>query len=162
MNFHIDINSQAPNRTSTSISLDLNQYFLQFALLTEKIMISSIIRNFHLHALRKTNDIPVIPEIITRPQGGITLVLKPRKAIDSSRISQIPIDKRGWKFWTVDNKFQNTNFRFRNYRLFIIIFLLGMDRCKKSKSVLPRYDKAVIRYPIWQIWQAWDCFRQIM
>ena len=31
---------------------------------------------------------------------------------------------------------------------FIIIFLLGMDRCKKSKSVLPRYDKAVIRYPI--------------
>jgi len=67
----------------------------RFALLTEKIMISSIIRNFHLHALRKTNDIPVIPEIITRPQGGITLVLKPRKAIDSSRISQIPIDKRG-------------------------------------------------------------------
>ena len=120
--FHIDINSQAPKRTSTLISLDHNHYFLQFALLTEKIMISSIIRNFHLHALRKTNDIPVIPEIITRPQGGITLVLKPRKAIDSSRISQIPIDKRGWKFWTVDNKFQNTNFRFRNYRLLIIIF----------------------------------------
>ena len=48
-------------------------------------MISAILRKFNIRAVRETNDIPVIAEIITRPQGGITLILEPRTSTDSFR-----------------------------------------------------------------------------
>jgi len=42
-------------------------------------MISWILRKFNLRAVRKTNDIRVVAEIITRPEGGIELMIEPRK-----------------------------------------------------------------------------------
>jgi len=50
----------------------------RFAILSEKIMIAAILRKFNLKAVRKTEDIPVVAEIITRPEHGITLILEPR------------------------------------------------------------------------------------
>jgi len=45
----------------------------------EKIMISTILRNFDITATRNSNDIPVMPQIVLHPKGGINLKLKRRK-----------------------------------------------------------------------------------
>jgi len=42
-------------------------------------MISTILRNFEITATRNSNDIPIMPEAVLRPQGGIELKLKRRK-----------------------------------------------------------------------------------
>jgi len=51
----------------------------RFANLTAKIMLSHLVRNFSWKSLRVTNEIPVLAEIITRPKGGIDVVLERRK-----------------------------------------------------------------------------------
>ena len=48
-------------------------------MMSVKIMVSTIIRNFHISAKRKTDDIPVAPEGILRAQGGIELIFKSRR-----------------------------------------------------------------------------------
>ena len=42
-------------------------------------MLSHLVRNFSWKSLRVTNEIPVLAEIITRPKGGIDVVLERRK-----------------------------------------------------------------------------------
>ncbi|CAG5108500.1 Oidioi.mRNA.OKI2018_I69.chr1.g3826.t1.cds [Oikopleura dioica] len=54
--------------------------FFQFANLTNKIILSHLLRNFTWKSTRKTNEIPVLAEIITRPKGGIDIILEEKHA----------------------------------------------------------------------------------
>ena len=44
----------------------------------EKVMLSSILRNFHVKATRKTEELNPTEEIILRPQNGIWVKLSKR------------------------------------------------------------------------------------
>jgi len=52
----------------------------KFALLEEKVLISKMLRNFSWKSQRETNTIPVIAEIITRPENGCYIDLEQRKS----------------------------------------------------------------------------------
>lgn len=52
----------------------------KFALLEEKVLISKMLRNFTWKSQQETNKIPVIAEIITRPENGCYIDLKERKS----------------------------------------------------------------------------------
>ncbi|XP_067002018.2 cytochrome P450 4C1 isoform X2 [Anabrus simplex] len=50
----------------------------KFALLEEKVVISTIIRNYRVRSLDKREDLTLMSELILRPQDGIRVTLKPR------------------------------------------------------------------------------------
>ncbi|XP_060081762.1 cytochrome P450 4V2-like [Ylistrum balloti] len=51
----------------------------RFALMEEKVMISSILRNFHIIATQKREDLSPVGELILRPEFGVDIKLKNRK-----------------------------------------------------------------------------------
>nr|QGQ60785.1 CYP4C [Eurytemora pacifica] len=50
----------------------------KFATMEEKILISSVLRNFNLKSDLKVEDIPLLAEIILRPKNGIQVSITPR------------------------------------------------------------------------------------
>ena len=51
----------------------------KFALMEEKIILSSIFRNFHVKALDKREELILLIELILRPRDGIRLRLTPKQ-----------------------------------------------------------------------------------
>ena len=60
-------------------NLNWNLTHFKFALLEEKVLISKMLRNFNWKSQQETNTIPVIAEIITRPENGCYIDLQERK-----------------------------------------------------------------------------------
>ena len=52
----------------------------KFAMMEEKVMLSTILRNFNLRTTKQSKDLKLIPEVILRPQGGIPVTLEKRKS----------------------------------------------------------------------------------
>nr|QSD59141.1 CYP4C122 [Diaphanosoma celebensis]QST15031.1 CYP4C33-like protein 2 [Diaphanosoma celebensis] len=52
----------------------------KFALLEEKVVLSSILRRFHVEAMDKRDELVLLGELILRPRDGIRLRLTPRVA----------------------------------------------------------------------------------
>ncbi len=50
----------------------------KFALMEEKVMVSTIFRNFHVKAAIKRDEVNVLCEIITRPEDGLYVTLEKR------------------------------------------------------------------------------------
>ncbi|CAL8135189.1 unnamed protein product [Orchesella dallaii] len=50
----------------------------KFAMMEEKVLISTIFRNFKVHAAQKREDVDVLCELITRPQDGLHVTLEKR------------------------------------------------------------------------------------
>lgn len=50
----------------------------KFAILEEKAVLSSIIRNFKIKSLRKREDVKVTNELVLRPYEGVFLVFEKR------------------------------------------------------------------------------------
>ncbi|XP_046451576.1 cytochrome P450 4c3-like isoform X1 [Daphnia pulex] len=51
----------------------------KFALMEEKVILSSIFRNFHIKALDKREELILLIELILRPRNGIRLLLTPKQ-----------------------------------------------------------------------------------
>lgn len=51
----------------------------RFALLEEKAVISSIVRNFKMKAVSKREDIKLLQELVLRPADGIHITFERRK-----------------------------------------------------------------------------------
>ncbi len=51
----------------------------KFALMEEKIILSSIFRNYHVKALDKREELILLIELILRPRDGIRLRLTPKQ-----------------------------------------------------------------------------------
>lgn len=51
----------------------------RFALLEEKALISTIVRNFKITSLQKIEDIHLIAELVLRPHEGIKMKFEQRK-----------------------------------------------------------------------------------
>jgi cytochrome P450 len=56
-------------------------YFLgqRFAMMEEKIVLASIVRNFNIKSIQITEDIRITPEIILKSTNGIMVELQRRK-----------------------------------------------------------------------------------
>ncbi|XP_046655352.1 cytochrome P450 4c3-like [Daphnia pulicaria] len=52
----------------------------KFALMEEKIILASVLRRFHVKALDKPSDVPIVTELILRPLDGIRLRLTLKKS----------------------------------------------------------------------------------
>lgn len=50
----------------------------RFALMEEKVILASILRRFHIKALDKFEDVPMMAELILRPRDGIRLCVTPK------------------------------------------------------------------------------------
>ncbi|ODM88969.1 Cytochrome P450 4c3 [Orchesella cincta] len=50
----------------------------KFAMMEEKVMISTIFRNFRVHAAERMEDVDVLCELITRPEAGLHVTLEKR------------------------------------------------------------------------------------
>ena len=46
----------------------------------EKIILAFMLRRFHIKALNKPSDVPVVTELILRPRDGIRLRLSPKSS----------------------------------------------------------------------------------
>ncbi|XP_063238472.1 cytochrome P450 4C1-like [Bacillus rossius redtenbacheri] len=53
----------------------------KFALLEEKIVLSSILRKFKISSTQKIEDIKLLPELVLRPEGGVRVSLAPREPL---------------------------------------------------------------------------------
>ena len=51
----------------------------KFALMEEKVVLSTVLRNFHIESLDKRDDLVVLGQLILRPRDGIRLRLTPRR-----------------------------------------------------------------------------------
>ena len=51
----------------------------KFALMEEKVVLSTVLRNFHIGSLDKRDDLVVLGQLILRPRDGIRLRLTPRR-----------------------------------------------------------------------------------
>ena len=51
----------------------------KFALMEEKVVLSTVLRNFHIGSLDKRDDLVVLGQLILRPRDGIRLRLIPRR-----------------------------------------------------------------------------------
>ena len=59
--------------------LSFNQFFyFRFALMEEKILVSSILRKYNLRSTVKPSDIPLLAEVILRPKHGINISIEKR------------------------------------------------------------------------------------
>ena len=45
----------------------------------EKVVLSTVLRNFHIESLDKRDDLVVLGQLILRPRDGIRLRLTPRR-----------------------------------------------------------------------------------
>lgn len=67
-----------------SINFFLNFFFLRncigqkFAAYEEKVVLSTILRNFRIRSVDKRNDVKMINELVLRPIGGINVTLEKR------------------------------------------------------------------------------------
>ena len=50
----------------------------KFAMLEEKVVLSSVLRKLRLQSLDKREDIPLLLELVLRPQNGIKIKISPR------------------------------------------------------------------------------------
>lgn len=50
----------------------------KFAVLEEKAVLSSILRNFKIKSLRKREDVRLISDLVLRPYEGIHLIIEKR------------------------------------------------------------------------------------
>ena len=50
----------------------------RFAMLEEKVVLSSVLRKVRLQSLDKREDIPLLLELVLRPQNGIRIKISPR------------------------------------------------------------------------------------
>jgi cytochrome P450 len=50
----------------------------RFAMLEEKVVLSSVLRKLRLQSLDKREDIPLLLELVLRPQNGIRIKISPR------------------------------------------------------------------------------------
>ncbi len=51
----------------------------KFALMEDKIIVASVLRNFHVRSLDKQEDIRLLAELILRPRDGIRIKLTHKK-----------------------------------------------------------------------------------
>ena len=51
----------------------------KFAMLEEKVILSSIFRNFTVKSMQEREDLNPVAELILRPEKGIVVQLTPRK-----------------------------------------------------------------------------------
>ena len=56
----------------------------RFALMEQKIVVSNLIRNFHLRSLEPRDKLIVVGEMVLRPQNGLKLEIVPRFTVESS------------------------------------------------------------------------------
>jgi cytochrome P450 len=54
----------------------------RFALLEGKVVLSRILRQYRVHALHK--ELPIIPDIILRPENGVPVTIAPRNRNNSA------------------------------------------------------------------------------
>lgn len=50
----------------------------RFAMMEEKVLLSSVIRNFKIESLDKEEDIKMMAEIVLRPKDYLGTILRPR------------------------------------------------------------------------------------
>jgi cytochrome P450 len=50
----------------------------RFAMLEEKVVLSSVLRKVRLQSLDKREDIPLLLELVLRPQNGLRIKISPR------------------------------------------------------------------------------------
>ena len=50
----------------------------KFAMLEEKVVVSTIFRNFNVKSLQESDDLNPVAELILRPENGIIVALTPR------------------------------------------------------------------------------------
>jgi len=51
----------------------------KFALMEEKVVLSTVLRNFHIESLDKREELVVLGQLILRPRDGIRLRLTPKR-----------------------------------------------------------------------------------
>ncbi len=55
----------------------------KYAVMEEKVVLATVLRNFHLESLEKREDLVLIGELVLRPRDGVQVRLTP-KSITSS------------------------------------------------------------------------------
>jgi cytochrome P450 len=50
----------------------------KFAMLEEKVVLSSVLRKLRLQSIDKREDIPLLSQLTLRPQNGIRIKISPR------------------------------------------------------------------------------------
>jgi len=51
----------------------------KFAMMEEKVLVSSVLRKYNLNSSVKASEIPLLAEVILRPKNGIHISLEKRK-----------------------------------------------------------------------------------
>ena len=62
----------------SNIAIFIKSLYFRFALMEEKILISSILRKYNLRSNVKPSEIPLMAELILRPKNGIYVSLEKR------------------------------------------------------------------------------------
>ena len=52
--------------------------FCRFAMMEEKVLISSVLRKYNLRTNLKASEIPLMTEVILRPKNGLQISLEKR------------------------------------------------------------------------------------
>ena len=53
-------------------------FFSRFAMMVEKVLISTVLRKYNLRTTLKASDIPVVPEVVLRPKYGLQISMEKR------------------------------------------------------------------------------------
>jgi len=61
----------------------------KYAVMEEKVVLSTVLRHFHLESLEKREDLVLIGELVLRPRDGVQVRLK-RKNLTSSDTMESP------------------------------------------------------------------------
>jgi len=67
-----------PNTENVLYDSDMFLTGQRFAMLEEKVVLSSVLRKVRLQSLDKREDIPLLLELVLRPQNGLRIKISPR------------------------------------------------------------------------------------
>jgi hypothetical protein len=56
----------------------------KYAVMEEKVVLATVLRNFHLESLEKREDLVLIGELVLRPRDGVQVRLTPKQITPSS------------------------------------------------------------------------------
>lgn len=59
----------------------------KYAVMEEKVVLATVLRNFHLESLEKREELVLIGELVLRPRDGVQVRLTPKQITPSSESS---------------------------------------------------------------------------